>query len=135
MTEAPECECAYNSPTTLPKVRSRDLSPSNSVNTSTTNTVNSGQGSQTNPNFVSIVPPANKMARDDIKLPIFNGNELEDPEQHWFLCEVVWIVRQIQDENIKKAQMIMTLRGRVLDWYMKFSIVPAGFVPKTLNEI
>ena len=31
--------------------------------------------------------------------------------------------------------MITALRGRVLDWYMKFSIVLAGVVPKTLNEI
>ena len=75
MTEAPEQECAYNSPT-VPEVRSRDLSPSNSINTSNTNTVNSGQGSTTNQNFVPIVPTTNTMAGDDIKLPIFNGNEL-----------------------------------------------------------
>ena len=31
--------------------------------------------------------------------------------------------------------MITTLQGRALDWYMKFSIVPIGFVPKTLNDI
>ena len=44
-------------------------------------------------------------------------------------------MQQIQDENIKKAQMIMTLWGHVLDLYMKFSIVPVGVVPKTLNDI
>ena len=31
--------------------------------------------------------------------------------------------------------MIMTLQGRALEWYMKFSIVPIGVVPKTLNKI
>ena len=31
--------------------------------------------------------------------------------------------------------MITTLQGRVLDWYMKFFIVPVGVVLKTLNEI
>ena len=56
-----------------------------------------------------IVPTTNMMVGADIKLPIFNGNGLEDPEQYWFLCEDVRIVRQIQDENIKKAQMISTL--------------------------
>ena len=56
---------------------------------SNTNTVNSGQGSTTSQNFVSTVPTTNTMAGDDIKLPIFNGNGLEDPEQHWFLCEAV----------------------------------------------
>ena len=68
------------------------------------------------------------MVGADIKLPIFNGNGLEDPEQHWFLCEVLWNLPHIQDENIKKEQMIMTLRGQVLDWYMKFSIVPVEVV-------
>ena len=29
-----------------------------------------------------------------------------------------------QDEAINKDQMTTTLRGHVLDWYMKFSIVP-----------
>ena len=43
-TEAPEQERAYNLPTVL-ELRSRDLSPSNSVNTSTINTVNNKQGS------------------------------------------------------------------------------------------
>ena len=39
--------------------------------------------------------------KNDIKLPMFNGNGLEDPEKQWFLIEVVWIVRQVQDEEIK----------------------------------
>ena len=55
------------------------------------------------------------MDGNDIKLPIFNGNGLEDPEQHWFLCEVVWTVRQVQYEAIKKSQMITTFRGRALE--------------------
>ena len=29
----------------------------------------------------------------------------------------------------------MTLRGSALEWYTKISILPVGFVPKTLNEI
>ena len=50
-------------------------------------------------------------------------------------CDVVWTVWQIQDENIEKAHMIMTLQDRALDWYMKFSIVPVGVLQKTLNDI
>ena len=94
-TEALERERAYNSPTTLntsPDVRSRYLSPTNSINTSITNVVNSEQGSMTSQNFVSNVPTTNKMDGDEIKLPIFNENGLEYPKQHWFLCEVVWTV-------------------------------------------
>ena len=75
------------------------------------------------------------MARKDIKLPIFNGNGLEDPEKNWFVCEAVWTVQHVQHEAIKKAQMITTLRGRALDWYMKFSMVPTGVPHKTLDQI
>ena len=98
MTEAPEQEHGYNSPTTphiLLEVRSRDLSLINSVNTSNTNTINSVQGSSTSQNFVSTIPAVNTMAGADIKLPIFNGNGLEDREIHWFLSEAVGTMRQI----------------------------------------
>ena len=73
------------------------------------------------------------MVEIDIKLPIFNGNGMEDREQHWFLCDAIRTVGQIQDENIKKAQIIMTLQVCALDRYMKFSIVPVGFIPNKLN--
>ena len=55
------------------------------------------------------------MVGNDIKLSIFHGNGLEDLEKHWFLCEVVWTMRQVQDEAIKKAQTITILRGCALD--------------------
>ena len=58
---------------------------------------------------------ANLMAGHDIRLPTFNGNGPEDPEQHWFICEAVWMVCLVQNVDLKKAQMITTLRGRVLD--------------------
>ena len=67
------------------------------------------------------------MAGTDIKLSIFNLNGLEDPEKHWFLYEDIWTVQHVQDEDIKKAHMVTNLRGHVLDWYMKFSIVLVGF--------
>ena len=75
------------------------------------------------------------MAGTDIKFLMFNGNGLEDPEQHWFLCESVWILQWIQDEDIKKAQMVTTLGIHALDWYMKFSIVLVGVAQKNLDQI
>ena len=93
--------------------------------------MNNRQGSPASQNFCLNVPTANTMAGTDIKLSIFNGNGLEVPKKHWFLCEVVWTVREVQDEKIKKAQMITTLRGHALDQYMIFSIVPVGFAQKT----
>ena len=32
------------------------------------------------------------MAGDDVKLPLFHGNETNDTEQYLFLCEAVWNV-------------------------------------------
>ena len=52
---------------------------------------------------------------DDIKLPFFKGTGLEDPEQHWFLCEVVWNVKQVIDDDIKMAQLTTTFRDRALN--------------------
>ena len=37
--------------------------------------------------------------------------------------------------DLKKAQMITSLRGRVLDWFMKYCIVPIGAPQNTLEEI
>ena len=48
------------------------------------------------------------MEGDDVKLPLFHGKETEDPKQYWFLCEVVWIVKKVQDEEIKKGQLVTT---------------------------
>ena len=66
-------------------------------------------------NFVPKNPDANSMATMDVRLPTFNGNGMEDLEQHWFLCEAIWMVRLVHNVDIKKAQMITTFRGHVID--------------------
>ena len=43
------------------------------------------------------------MAGDDIKLPLFQGNGVEDPEQYWLLREAVWTLKKVQDDDIKKG--------------------------------
>ena len=63
------------------------------------------------------------MSGHDIWLPTFNGNGTEDLEKHWFLYEVVWMVRLVHNMDLRKArkvQMITTLRDHALDWFMKF---------------
>ena len=122
-------------PQTSPKVRSRISYPSGFLYTSNTNCENSGQVSPTSQTFYPTIPRSNIMVGNDIKFPIFNENGLEDPKKHWFLCEPLWTMRQVQDEAIKKVQMITSLMGRVLDWYMKFSVVSIGIPKKTLNQI
>ena len=75
------------------------------------------------------------MESDDTKLPLFHGNGTNDPEQFWFLCKVVWTVRQTIDDDVKKGQLETTLRGHALYWYMKFIQVPMGTPGKTLDEV
>ena len=48
-------------------------------------------------------PPRRNRMGDDMKLPVFKGPGLEDPKQHWFLCEAVWSVKQVIDNDIKMA--------------------------------
>ena len=59
----------------------------------------SGSSSQTPPSIQGTPlvqqtqPPRRNNMADDIKLPIFRGTGLEDPEQQWFLCKAVWNVK------------------------------------------
>ena len=76
-----------------------------------------------------------RMLCDDVKLPLFHGNRTEYPKQYWFLCESIWTVKQVQDEDIKKGQLAPTFRGHALDWYMKFVQVPTRHQQKTLVYI
>ena len=71
------------------------------------------------------------MEGSEMRLPLFHGNGSEDPQQHWFLCEVVWRVKQVTDPGMKANQMVTTFRDRALNWFMKFS----GGKTKTLGEI
>ena len=72
------------------------------------------------------------MAGDNMKLPLFHGNMIDDPEQYLFLCEVVWIVRKTTNDDVKKGQLATTLWGHALDWFMKFTQVPRGTVIKNI---
>jgi hypothetical protein len=55
---------------------------------------------------------------DEMRLPIFRGDGSEDPDQHWFLCEAIWNIKNIADKAVKRNQFSTTLRDRVLSWYM-----------------
>ena len=70
---------------------------------------------------------------DDIKLPIFRGTGAEDPDQHFFICEEVWNIKQVQNDDINKAQLTTTFRDRALTWFMKFSTSTQQ--PKTIQEM
>jgi hypothetical protein len=57
---------------------------------------------------------------DEMRLPTFRGDGSEDPDQHWFLCEALWSIKNITNETIKRDQFSTTLRDCTLIWYMKF---------------
>ena len=88
--------------------------PSSSSHTAHTTPPSGSNTANKNP------PPRNRM-EDDMKLPTFKGTGSEDPEQHWFLCEAIWTIKQIQDDDIKLVQLATTFRDRALTWYMKYT--------------
>jgi hypothetical protein len=70
---------------------------------------------------------------DEMRLPIFRGDGSKNPDQHWFLCESVWNIKNVTDEAVKRTQFSATLRDRALSWYMK--LVQGLAQPKPLNQI
>ena len=56
-----------------------------------------------------------------IKLPVFKGVGNEDPNQFWFVVRVVWEVKGVMDENIKKSTLVSALQDHALTWYIKNS--------------
>jgi hypothetical protein len=51
-----------------------------------------------------------------MRLPTFRGDGSEDHDQHWFLCEVVWSIKNVTDKDVKRAKFSITLRDRALSW-------------------
>jgi hypothetical protein len=70
---------------------------------------------------------------DEMRLPIFRGYGFEDPDQHWFLCEAMWSIKNVSDEEVKRDKFSTTLRDCALRWHMNFFTGVAQ--PKPLNEI
>lgn len=70
-----------------------------------------------------------------LKLLVFHGTGMNDAEQHWFTCKVIWAVKQMLDDQANIAQLERTFRKRALTWYMNFkATTPTGQV-RTLTEI
>ena len=119
----------------MPEVRSRASSPERAINIDSARTATRVQGIPPPLNYSLENPNANSMAGVDIRLTILNGNGVEDPEKHWFLSEFFWMVPLVHNADLKKAQMITTLRVRALDWFMKFFLVPPKKPQNILEEI
>jgi hypothetical protein len=74
---------------------------------STTLSNQSNQSHQSTQSTVTSSPPhtqsgnLGRSMEDEMRLPTFRGDGSEDPDQHWFLCEVVWSIKNITDEAVK----------------------------------
>jgi hypothetical protein len=55
---------------------------------------------------------------DEMRLPTFRGYGFEDLDQHSFLCEAIWSIKNVTDEDVKRAWFSTTLRDCALSWYM-----------------
>jgi hypothetical protein len=40
-----------------------------------------------------------------LRMPEFKGVGSEDREKHMFVCETIWVVKNVQDEDIKIEQL------------------------------
>jgi hypothetical protein len=70
---------------------------------------------------------------DKMRLPTFRGDGSEYTDQHWFLCKVVWSIKNVTGENVKRDQFSTTMRDHAPSWYMK--LVQGVTQPKPLNDI
>jgi hypothetical protein len=44
---------------------------------------------------------------DEMRLPIFRGDGYEDLDQHWFLCESVWNIKNIMTKRLKETSLAL----------------------------
>jgi hypothetical protein len=139
-TEEGEAEVLRQSePETSGTTRTIEVS---NINPPIVSTIPSSQNSQNHQSLQSTVTSSLTSTQtrtlfsfmvDEMRLPIFRGDGSEDPDNHWFLCEVVWNIKSITDEAIKRTQLNTTLRDCALRWYMK--LVQGLAQHKPLNEI
>jgi hypothetical protein len=56
----------------------------------------------------------------------------EEPEKNLFICEKIWELKQIIDEDTKIVQLAIMLRDKTMDWYMSLA---ANSLPGTTKMI
>ena len=106
----PEENPSFGNPSvTPPRSSANPETPSQSTNQYSPSIPVAGQSTPVNPPPSTSCPhpnpPRSTMAHlaDDIKLPFFKGTGSEDPEQFWFLCEVMWNAKNISDQDVRRA--------------------------------
>lgn len=67
-----------------------------------------------------------------VKMDVFKVQGLEDPNLFWLLVEAMWKTKQINDNYMKKAQLVTTLQDIALPCYIKYNTTNPN---STLDEI
>lgn len=76
-------------------------------------------------------PPLFSMA-NTTKTTIFNGLGTEDPDQFWFVADVVWKSQQIIYDDMKKEHLVTALQDRAERWHINYSMIhPADSLKDT----
>jgi hypothetical protein len=77
------------------------------------------------------------MARQDptIRLPEFHGEGSEDPEKNLFICENIWVAKNITYEDTKVVKLTITFRDCALDWYMGLLVNNPTRAPTTVADV
>jgi hypothetical protein len=70
-----------------------------------------------------------------LRMLVFHEPGLEDPQQHLFICETTWTVKNIQDDDAKIAQLEMTFKDHTLLWYMKYHTTTPMGQTRTLVDV
>jgi hypothetical protein len=130
--------CATNTPRRTPPFR--QLNFGRRKTTGSTSTQGKTTGGASSGSISQVSTPCGgssstfRMAGHDptIRLPEFKGEASEDPEKHLFICEKIWEVKHITDEDTKLVQLAIMLRDCALDWYM---ILAANSLPGTTRTI
>jgi hypothetical protein len=45
-----------------------------------------------------------------LRMHVFHGAGTKDPEQHLFVCEAIWTMKNVQDDDAKITQLVTTFR-------------------------
>ena len=59
-------------------------------------------------------PPLLFIMENTIKFPVLSGHGSEVPKQFWFVIEALWKAQDIDDDDMKKAQLVTVLQDRAL---------------------
>jgi hypothetical protein len=133
--------CATNTPRKTPPFRQLNFGRRKTTRSTSTQGTTTGGASSRSISQVSTLRGGSsstfRMAGHDptIRLLEFRGEATKDHEKHLFICEKIWEAKQITDEDTKLTQLAITLRDRVLDWYMSLDVKKPCGMTRTLTYI